>query len=212
MHSLSDEEWNKAQARVRNRSTRESQSGTIILEVRAKTLEATQTRQNITQQNPSTSPIQSPQDDLIAGGSCIQGSDPAQRGGAVGFLARRRELEFRYWCHDQNCLNTNNFCFIDPGLNHFIMENIHIDLWARSIDVGHNDCSMDRPPAELFNYWMFKQGHVTVHSRRSILERALPDMEGVERKLERLLDLTLQVSQLQALQAASATLNSCRHC
>lgn len=211
MHSFSDEEWKRAQAQVGDRPASDVHSSTVVLEVKAKTLEGTQTRQYITQQTPSPSPAQPRHDSLNARVSRNQGSDTAHRGDSGGFHARCRELEFRYWCRDQNCLNTNNFCFVDHGLNHFLMESIHINLWARSINDENNSCSLDRPPAELFNYWMFKQGRVTVHSRRSILERAQPEMEGVERKLERLLDLMLQVSQLQALQAASVTVSPCRH-
>lgn len=206
MSKYSHEEWEKVLDRVEEARSNTSQACNtrFVVMIRAITLESTHHNQSL---HP---PAQQSQDYLNLRPDRARQTIPLQEE-TIRLANLCYALLNRYRCGDTHCLNVNNYCFVDLGLNHFAMENTHVEQWAGSLAAGTDNCSLSRPPAGLYNYWVFTQGRVTVDTRRSLLDHAQPEIEDLEGKLHRVVDNLLKITQIQMLQAASTSLQSC-HC
>lgn len=206
MSNFSDEEWRGVLDRVEDACANTSQpcNTRFVVMVRAASLDSTHHDQS---SQPS---VQQPQDHLNPRVGRIPQTIP-HREEAFGLGNLCHVLQSRYRCRDWDCVNVNGYCFVDLGLNHHVIEDIHMEQWARSLAAGSDTCSLSRPPADLYNYWIFTQGRATVDSRRSLLESAQLETEDLESKLHRIVDTLLKTAQIQMLQAASTSLRSC-HC
>ncbi|KAL8697237.1 MAG: hypothetical protein Q9201_007228, partial [Fulgogasparrea decipioides] len=71
--------------------------------------------------------------------------------------------------HDESCTNNKDkkgFCFVDYGCKHYAIEPADHARWAKAIEKGNDDISIERPPLDLYIRWV-GYGPVTQDTQRS---------------------------------------------
>ncbi|KAL9030732.1 MAG: hypothetical protein Q9196_001182, partial [Gyalolechia fulgens] len=82
-----------------------------------------------------------------------------------------KALVDRWQCRDEHCTNNKNakgFCFVDYSGKHYAIDVVQHIMWAKAMANRDPGVSIERPPADLYNYWVDKQGNVTQTSRRAV--------------------------------------------
>ncbi|KAI4220225.1 MAG: hypothetical protein L6R40_008690 [Gallowayella cf. fulva] len=75
----------------------------------------------------------------------------------------KKAIVDRWQCHNEHCTNNKDnrgFCFVDYSRKHYAINAVHHARWAKAIEKGVADVSMDFPPADLYNLWVHS-GEVT---------------------------------------------------
>ena len=77
-----------------------------------------------------------------------------------------RQLLHRWRCDDSTCRNgEDGFCFVDFGGSHYDMTAHQQKSWAKALEVGETNVSIEAPPRRLYQWWI-DTGAVSSISRR----------------------------------------------
>ncbi len=82
----------------------------------------------------------------------------------------QRTIMQRWRCHNSECRNQNNLCYVDPwDGKHYAIAKIQHEAWANAIAAG--DAVVDQPPDRMYNYLKFEQGAVGQEYRKPGLKK-----------------------------------------
>lgn len=81
-----------------------------------------------------------------------------------------RALVDRWQCNDEDCTNNKEhkgYCFLDYKKKHYAIDISQHIRWAKAMERGDPDVSIETPPKDIYENWVGTQGPVTYNSRRS---------------------------------------------
>lgn len=172
----------------------------LILQVRAKRLPRpppSQERRQATRQSPEL--VGTGASGQITRTDRLLSQQAARNEAATGVEAQHKLLVDKYQCYDSNCPNEKGFCYTDWGHNHFAVETVQLDRWARCLHAGNTDCTLEQPPRDLFNYWTRIQGPVTTKSKYSLREHLKQEKQGMGNRLETLMESSLKINEMKMM-------------
>ena len=136
----------------------------------------------------------------------------------------------KWLCSSDTCSNQHRFCYTHRG-KHYKLTGAMQEVWANAIPTAVQGASMDRPPSDLFDILVEKQGPVSATSRNPIAldnrhqreqqreeqlqrredeeqrreERRERQQDQRERRLNNIMDLALSHTELDMTQSFAST-------